>query len=75
MNSGVFRITMENIEKHTDIRLVTTEKKISCLALKPNYRIANWFSENLLQIEINKRKLKMCKPICLGLPLLEIINV
>ena len=27
MKSGVFRITMENIEKHTDIRLLTTEKK------------------------------------------------
>lgn len=75
MKSGVFRITMENIEKHTDIRLVTTEKKISCLVLKPNYLTANWFSENLLQIKIKKIKLKMRKPIYVGLPLLEIINV
>ena len=37
MNNSVFGKTMENIRKHRDIKLVTTDKKRSKLVSEPNY--------------------------------------
>ena len=63
---------MENIRKHRDIKLVTTNKKRSKLVSEPNYRTINYISEDLSIIEMNKTKVKMNKPIYLGLSILEI---
>ena len=41
MNNSVFGKTMENIRKHRDIKLVTTDKKRSKLASEPNYCTIN----------------------------------
>ena len=72
MNNAVFGKTMENIRKHRDIKLVTTDKKRSKLVSEPNYHTINLISENLSIIEMNKTKVKMNKPIYLGLSILEI---
>ena len=37
MNNSVFRKTMENVRKHGDIKLVTTEEKRIKLVSEPNY--------------------------------------
>ena len=47
MNNSVFEKTMENIRKHRDIKLVTTNKKRSKLVSEPNYYMINYISENL----------------------------
>ena len=47
MNNAVFGKTMENVRKHRDIKLVTTDKRRNRLVLEPNYHTAKWFSENL----------------------------
>ena len=39
---------------------------------EPNYHATKWFSENLLAIEIKTIKVKMNKPVYLGLSILEI---
>ena len=72
MNNSVFGKTMENIRKHRDIKLVTTDKKRSKLVSEPNYHTVNLISENLSIIEMKKTKVKMNKPIYLGLSILEI---
>ena len=54
MNNSVFGKTMENIRKHRDIKLVTTDKKRSKLVLEPNYHTINLISEDLSIIEIKK---------------------
>ena len=72
MNNSVFRKTMENIRKHRDIKLVTTDKKRSKLVSEPNYHTINLISEDLSIIEMKKTKVKMSKPIYLGLSILEI---
>ena len=54
MNNAVFRKTMENVRKHRDIKLVTTDKRRNQLVSKPNYHTAKYFSENLIAIEMNK---------------------
>ena len=75
MNNSVFGKTMENIRKHIDIKLVTTDKKRSKLVSEPNYHTINLISENLSITEMKKTKVKMNKPIYLGLSILEISKI
>ena len=72
MNNSVFGKTMENIRKHREIKLVTTDKKRSKLVSEPNYHTISVISEYLSIIEMKKTKVKMNKPIYLGLSILEI---
>ena len=72
MNNSVSGKTMENVTKHRDIKLVTTDKRRNKLVSEPNYHTTKWFSENLLAIEMKKTKVKMNKPGYLGLSILEI---
>ena len=66
MNNAVFGKTMENVRKHRDIILVTTDKKRSKLVSEPNYHTMNYISEDLSIIEMKRMKVKMNKPIYLG---------
>ena len=75
MNNSVFGKTMENIRKHRDIKLVTRDKKRSKLVSEPNYHTINLISEDLSIIEMKKTKVKMNKPIYLGLSILEISKI
>ena len=72
MNNSIFGKTMENVRKHRDIKLVTSDKRRNQLVSEPNYHTTKWFSENLLAIEMEKRKVKMNKPVSLGLSILQI---
>ena len=67
MNNAIFGKTMENVRKHRDIKLVTADKRRNRLVSEPNYHTTKWFSEKLLAIEMKKTKVKMNKPIYLGL--------
>ena len=72
MNNAVFGKTMKNVRKHRDIKLVTTDKKRSKLVSETNYHTINLISENLSIIEMKRTKVKVNKPIYLGLSILEI---
>ena len=75
MNNAVFGKTMENIRKHRDIKIVTKDKKRNKLVSEPNYHTINYISEDLSIIEMNKTKVKMNKPIYLGLSILDISKI
>ena len=75
MNNAVFGKTMENIRKYRDIKLVTTDKKRSKLVSEPNYHTINLISEDLSIIEMKNTKVKMNKPIYLGLSILQISKI
>ena len=72
MNNSVFGKTMENVRKHRDIKLVTTDRRRNKLVSEPNYHTSKRFSENLMLIEMKKTKVKMNKPVYLGMPILDI---
>ena len=63
MNNYVFGRTMENVRKHRDIKLLSTQKRRDKLASEPNYDTSKRFSENLLTIEMKKTSVKMNKPV------------
>ena len=75
MNNAVFGKTMENIRKHRNIKLVTRDKKINKLVSETNYHTINYISEDLSIIEMNKTKVKINKPIYLGLLILDISKI
>ena len=75
MNNSVFGKTMENIRKHREIKLVTTDKKRSKLVSEPNYHTIILISEDLSMIEMKKTNVKMNKTIYLGLSILEISKI
>ena len=71
-NNAVFGKTMENVRKHRDIKLVTTDRRRNQLASEPNYHTTKHFSENLTAMERTKTKVKMNKLIYLGMSILDI---
>ena len=56
---------LEDVRKHSDIKLVTTERRRNYLVLEPNYHTTKFFTGNLLAIEIRKTEILMNKPIYL----------
>ena len=71
MNNSVFGKTVENMRKHRNIKLVTTDERRNKLVSEPNYHTTKRFSENLLAIEM-KKNVKMNKPVYLGISILDI---
>ena len=73
MNNSVFGKTIENVRKHRDIKLVKTDVKRNKLVSEPDYYTTKRFSENLLAIKMKKKtKVKMNKPVYLGMSILDI---
>ena len=72
MNNAVFGKTMEDVRKYRDIELVTTDRRRNQLVSEPNYHTSKYFSENLMALEMKKTKVKMNKPVHLGMSILGI---
>ena len=75
MNNAVFGKTMENVRRHRGIKLVKTDHRRNKLVSEPNYHTMKLIEENLSIIEMKKVKVKMNKPIYLGLCILEISKI
>ena len=56
INNAIFWKTMENVRRHRNIKLVTTERRRKNLVSEPNYHTTKCFTKNLLAIEIKKLK-------------------
>ena len=72
MNNPIFEKTMENVRQYKNINLVTTNRRKTYLVSEPNYHTRKWLSQNLLEIKMKTMKVKMNKPLYLGLSKLEI---
>ena len=57
MNNAVLGKTMENVTKHRDFKLFTTERRRNYLVLEPDYHTSNFFAESLLGIEMKKQNI------------------
>ena len=54
---------LENVRKHRDIKLVTTEKRSTYFVSEPNYHTTTFFIENVLAIEMEKTLVLMKKSV------------
>ena len=75
MNNSVFGKTMENIRKHRNIGLVTTEEKYLRTVMKPNFKSEILFGENLMGCEMGKIKVVMNKPVYLSQAILDLSKI
>ena len=72
MNNEVFQKTMENVRKHKDIKLVTTERGRLYLVSETNYHTTKFFTEHVLATEMRKTQIILNKPVYLGLSILDL---
>lgn len=75
MNNAVFGKTMENIRKHSNVKLVTKwdgRYAAEALISKPEFKSASIFNENLVAIELNKTEIYFNKPIYVGMCILDL---
>ena len=71
MKNNFFK-TMENVRNHSEIKLVTSDKRRKILVSEPNYHSYKKFSEYLMAIEMKKTRVKIAKPLYLGMSILDI---
>ena len=71
MNNSVFGKTMQNVRNHRNIKLVTSDKRRKRLVSEPNYYSNKKFSNHLMAIEMKKRRVKMTKPLYLGMSITQ----
>ena len=57
MINAVSGKTIENVGKHRNIKLVTTERRRNYLVLEPNFHTTKFFTEHLLAIEMRKTQI------------------
>ena len=58
MNNSVFGKTVENVRKHRDIKLVTTDEKRNKLVSEPNYHTAKTFFRKFVSNRNEKNESK-----------------
>ena len=75
INNSVFGKMMENIRKHRNIGLVTTEEKYLHTVMKPNFKSGVLFGENLMGCEMGKIKVVMNKPVYLSQVILDLSKI
>ena len=75
MTNSVFGKTTENIRKHRNIKLVTTEEKYLHTVMHPNFKSGVLFGENLMGCEMGKIKVVMNKPVYLGQAILDLSKI
>ena len=66
---------MENIRKHRNIKLVTTEEKYLKTVMKPNFKSGVLFGENLMGCEMGKIKVVMNKLVYLSQAILDLRKI
>ena len=75
MNNSVFGKMMENIRKHRNIKLVTTEEKYLSTVMCLNFKSGVLFGENLMVCEMGKIKVVMKKLVYLGQAILDLSKI
>ena len=63
VNNAAFGKIMENVRKHRNIKLVTTERRRNYLVSEPNYNTTNFFMEHLFSNRNEKTEILMNKPV------------
>lgn len=72
MNNSVFGKTMENVRKHIDIKLCTSDDKFRKLVNDCRYSSCKVFSDNFVAVERLRKVILLNQPIYVGMSILDI---
>ena len=72
LNDAVFGKTMEDKRKHLDFEIVSDEKRFMKCVNNPSFKHSHIINENLVGVEKQKPKLKLDKPIFIGMSILDL---
>ena len=72
MNNAVYGKTMENGRNHVDFELVSSQERLQKCINNPNFKNKHIINEELVGVEKTKTKLKLDKPIYLGMSILDL---
>ena len=75
MNNYVFGKAMANVRNHRDFKLVTSDKRRKRLVSEPNYHSHKKVSDHVMAIEMKKTRVKIPKPLYLGMSMLDISKI
>ena len=75
MNNAVLGKTMENMRKHEDIKLVTTERRRNYLLSESSYHTTKLFAKNLLAIKMKKTLIYINKPVYLEISIPKLSKI
>ncbi|XP_060865284.1 uncharacterized protein LOC132941306 isoform X2 [Metopolophium dirhodum] len=72
MNNAVFGKTMENVRKRMDMELVSCNRRLQKLINRSTFKYSTTYTENLNAVTLEKKIIDFCKPIYIGLAVLDI---
>ena len=72
LNNAVFGKTMEDKRKHLDFEIVSDERRFMKCVNNPSFKHSHIINENLVGVEKRKPKLKLDKPIFIGMSILDL---
>ena len=72
LNNAVFGKTMEDKRKHLDFEIVSDERRFVKCVNNPSFKHSHIINENLVGVEKQKPKLKLDKPIFIGMGILDL---
>ena len=71
-NNAVFGKTMEDQRKHLDFEIVSDERRFMKCVNNPSFKRSHIINEDLVGVEKQKPKLKLDKPIFIGMSILDL---
>ena len=72
LNNAVFGKTMEDKRKHLDFEIVSDERRFMKCVNNPSFKRSHTINEDLVGVEKQKPKLKLDKPIFIGMSILDL---
>jgi hypothetical protein len=75
MSNYIYGKTMEDVRKHRDIKMKTSEKSAQFLVNKPTFSDRRIINEDLIMIEMDKSSVLLNKPIATGVSILDLSKV
>ncbi|GFR06857.1 PR domain zinc finger protein 4 [Trichonephila clavata] len=75
LNNSVYGKTMENVRKHSNVQLVTSEKQAKKLVAAPTFKRFKIITESLVVLEKLKSCITLNRPIYIGFVILELSKV